>query len=629
MRLIDSTVLAQLGGKELRPFQLLEMTLDGGIYRYTDCDVPIGSQLLKTTITDGPANHGLSLVAGAAFARLNGLDLTQFINSVYLLTLTDGAGKTATGYIEEADTTSTLLDSELFTNPGFETRTGTDDDGVADTFTGWSTNSFLTTVVESVTAATIYPHSGTRCVKCSGGGRISKGLSVDDFGEYRFGFWTYGDGEHAGKWEVRYYSGDLIATGSTGPYGQGLFWTYVEVDLTLPRIAGAVSINLMQTESAGFVCFDDASFKKILQIGGAEALGTELLTNGGFETPGGGGADIFGSWSENTTAGGTLADEGFLVHGGSHALKATCGAINNLYSHVSQTIVTTVGKLYKFSFWTRGDGTNAGTIFIYDYTNGTNYDGYVFLSTGVSGTVYTKVSVYVTARSISTMFILVSPLTANGSAYFDDVYVQEVTHAGASGVHIVSAAGGSDRNWASIESGFNYNAATYTATLSGARFEPRGFHHDGARYSLGRVVDKITLEIDNIDQTLSTEFIGGTPQGAAVSLKEIVLNSNYMAIGDPITWFSGTIDDWEGEEGRLRITIVGPNFAWSRRTVGRHPSSCRWRVFGGTECAYAGAAPFCDRSFTRCAALGNTNEFGGFRWLPSIENKELVWGRKA
>jgi hypothetical protein len=93
MQIIDSTILAQLAAKELKPFQLLEMVLDGGTYRYTDCDVPIGAQLVKQVITDGPTNHGLCLADGYAYARLNGLDLSPYANTGFLLTLIDSAGK--------------------------------------------------------------------------------------------------------------------------------------------------------------------------------------------------------------------------------------------------------------------------------------------------------------------------------------------------------------------------------------------------------------------------------------------------------------------------------------------------------------------------------------------------------
>ena len=45
------------------------------------------------------------------------------------------------------------------------------------------------------------------------------------------------------------------------------------------------------------------------------------------------------------------------------------------------------------------------------------------------------------------------------------------------------------------------------------------------------------------------------------------------------------------------------------------------------QCLYAGAETWCDRTYARCTVLGNTDNFGGFRWLPSIIDKEVWWGR--
>jgi hypothetical protein len=463
MRIIDSTILAALGAGELKVFQLLEMTLDGGTYRYTDCDVPIGSQLVKQVITDGYANHGLCLADGAAFVRLNGLDLSPYANSGFLLSLIDSADKITPGSIGAADA--------------------------------------------------------------------------------------------------------------------------------------------------------------------AEALAGELFENIGFETAGAGAPDVFANWSETATWGTSLIEQDAVVfNGGANSAKLTQG---DTLVRIWQSNTVTAGKLYKISFYTRGDGTNAGRYWVYDVTNTASIIS--LRTTGVTAASWTQVTVYVTAPSgcASIRLYLYPPSAVGSFANFDDVSFQEVSDSGVDGVHIVSAAGGSTRNWASIESGFNYNDSTYTAILSFSRFEPRGFKHDGARYSLGRIVDKVSLEIDNLDETLSSEFIGGSPQGSTVSLKEVVLNSSNQVMGHPVTWFSGTLDDWDADEGRIRMSVVGPNYAWSRKTTSRHPSSCRWRIFKGDECEYAGTESFCDRSYTRCAALGNTGEFGGFRWLSSIEGKDITWGRVA
>lgn len=59
------------------------------------------------------------------------------------------------------------------------------------------------------------------------------------------------------------------------------------------------------------------------------ALGAERLTNNGFETLGAGGADVFANWTEQVAGTSSIADEGTLVHGGSHAAKMTVDGSNS------------------------------------------------------------------------------------------------------------------------------------------------------------------------------------------------------------------------------------------------------------------------------------------------------------
>jgi len=101
---------------------------------------------------------------------------------------------------------------------------------------------------------------------------------------------------------------------------------------------------------------------------------------------------------------------------------------------------------------------------------------------------------------------------------------------------------------------------------------------------------------------------------------------NDMSAG-AITIFQGEIDAWQLDEQRLSMEVTSILTRWSQKTIMRHPSSCRWKKFKGDECGYSGAATWCDRTYTRCVALGNTANFGGNRWLPAIMDKELWWGR--
>ena len=240
-------------------------------------------------------------------------------------------------------------------------------------------------------------------------------------------------------------------------------------------------------------------------IGAADAAeatpGAELLSNPGFETAGGGGADIWASWGE-VASDGALANEVGSVHGGSDAAKITAGAsINTL---VRQSATVAVGKLYKIVLWTRGDGTYAGRIKVRDIDNGINIINNV--STGVTGTSYAEVVRYVTAPAgCSTLRIeLACPATDTGVAYFDDVSVKEVTDVGVDGIHIVSAKDGSTRNWAQIEAGFDYNDDAYT-------FEVRAIAPTIVATNSGHVGSFPTISIigpvTNVLLTLGSEVI--------------------------------------------------------------------------------------------------------------------------
>lgn len=95
----------------------------------------------------------------------------------------------------------------------------------------------------------------------------------------------------------------------------------------------------------------------------------------------------------------------------------------------------------------------------------------------------------------------------------------------------------------------------------------------------------------------------------------------------PITVFKGYINKFDLDEEWIDIQIISALAAWNRRIIRKQSSTCRWLKFKGEECGYSGAETWCDRTYARCDALGNTANYGGFRWLPSIVNKKIYWGR--
>ena len=159
-------------------------------------------------------------------------------------------------------------------------------------------------------------------------------------------------------------------------------------------------------------------------------------------------------------------------------------------------------------------------------------------------------------------------------------------------------------------------------------YSPLGFKFTNIRYSINNIVDKVDIEIDNLDQVQTAIFVGGTPQGSDVVLSLVVLDADLKIVnGSAVTLFEGEIDTWKLNERKLTVTVTSIFYNWGQRTLSKHSPSCRWKAFKGTECAYAGGVATCDRTYAKCVTLANTTNYGGFRWLPSIVDREIWWGR--
>jgi len=175
---------------------------------------------------------------------------------------------------------------------------------------------------------------------------------------------------------------------------------------------------------------------------------------------------------------------------------------------------------------------------------------------------------------------------------------------------------------------------TNCGTTASGLYQPRGFEFESINYTLSNVMDDCTLKIDNLDQVLTSIFVPGTVEEktASVYMGLITTSGTTSEVLGTVLMFTGEVDSFELDETEVRLVIGSIFTRWGHESYSKHSSSCRWKVFNGTpgavgvECAYSGPETHCDRSHTRCVELSNTANFGGFRWLPSIENKKFQWG---
>lgn len=107
--------------------------------------------------------------------------------------------------------------------------------------------------------------------------------------------------------------------------------------------------------------------------GSEVAIMSPSLLNGGFETAGGGGADIFGSWTEQAISGtSVLARDTVDFHGGAASLRADIDASNNgIGIYQSSSAFMKNGYRYRVNFWAKK--TNNGTVQFRNPADGSVY----------------------------------------------------------------------------------------------------------------------------------------------------------------------------------------------------------------------------------------------------------------
>lgn len=238
----------------------------------------------------------------------------------------------------------------------------------------------------------------------------------------------------------------------SGRRGKVIIDTVTLANIRLSLVAGTAFVDF---SSAGtltpylnyrLVLTDSAGKKAIGYIksaGTGETLSeTELVTNGTFDS------DIAG-WTP-TVNGGTIAwDAG--------TMKFTEPASSvNMYA--TQSTTTEAGALYKASLTVAATDNNYSCIRLGTtaLTSNIGASGYIGVGT---------VTIYRVAPSTVAWFT--ATYAGGGTKYAnqDNASFKQVLTPSATGVTITSTPNGSTYNWASVESGFNYNDASGYTTL--------------------------------------------------------------------------------------------------------------------------------------------------------------------
>jgi hypothetical protein len=163
------------------------------------------------------------------------------------------------------------------------------------------------------------------------------------------------------------------------------------------------------------------------------------------------------------------------------------------------------------------------------------------------------------------------------------------------------------------------------AAGSSQMYEPRGFKFESINYSNNNIVDNVSIEIDNIDSALTSIFLDNVIIEEPAAIYLVIFDDDKTILNTQVL-FNGILNDFILDESKVSTNITSEFTKWDQNSNVKHSSLCRWKEFKGAECLYAGGQTACDRTYSRCIELSNTVNFGGFRWLPGIEDIQIWWG---
>jgi len=190
----------------------------------------------------------------------------------------------------------------------------------------------------------------------------------------------------------------------------------------------------------------------------------------------------------------------------------------------------------------------------------------------------------------------------------------------------------------------------------------QGLKVTNVRQGAGFSVDKVTLEFGNVGLWMSSILLNEDVANDTVIIKYIMYDASvpvmaggeerggvviesgdvvpmdgdvvllggdyYSLIGTPPTLFNGFVTDWKLNERSAVINLANEFLLWRKKALRLPTPSCPWN-FKGAECGYGAAEDWCDQSVERCKQLNNYDNFGGRRFITSIEDKKIWWGVKG
>jgi phage-related protein len=133
-------------------------------------------------------------------------------------------------------------------------------------------------------------------------------------------------------------------------------------------------------------------------------------------------------------------------------------------------------------------------------------------------------------------------------------------------------------------------------------------------------VPSLVCKVGNASRAIEA-YLQQSSGGVGSSVRVMLVHSEHLDLAAPEVQYSFTVTDSSSDNLWAYFTLGALN-PWNRR----FPRSrvlkrfCRYKVFKGDRCGYAGAETECDRTLARCRVLLNSSRFGG---APGVGSRGL------
>lgn len=172
---------------------------------------------------------------------------------------------------------------------------------------------------------------------------------------------------------------------------------------------------------------------------------------------------------------------------------------------------------------------------------------------------------------------------------------------------------------------YRYSTFDIDMVHAGNLYTAKELAINGVSFASDLSVDTCIIQLENVGLTVSAALLNNDELGSQVTVSIGAINAA-RRIYDLEPIFVGELTGWSLTEQAATLNFSGLMARWSKKTLRIAQGSCPWPL-GGDECGYSGAGR-CGQTWIQCKALGNQLNFGGFVYLPALQESKIWWGSK-